>query len=295
MRENSITSEGVKHLSTFPSQMINKLEVLCLSDNNLDSESCPALAQLISLTPHLKRLDLSNNPNIGQSVGVSLIKAHDSLEMLYLNKTAIGVECCQALSKLLSSSKSLKELNISGNNLPLEAVESIVSGLRHDTTLEYLNMSNSQFAHQHTISLASVLRANHTLVVLNLGECNIDSDGACQLANSLHTNDTLKELYLPYNPIGFNGASSFAEMLTKNRSLKPLDLHSDSIGGKLDSEILIDSLWHDTTLERLVLPVLHLVDIKISGTIIDSRVIFNQRDLFILMYCIDKLLGNEST
>ena len=352
LRESSITSEGVKHLSTFPSQMINKLEELCLSDNNLDSESCPALAQLISLAPHLKRLDLSNNPNIGQSVGVSLIKAHDSLEMLYLNKTGIGVEGCQALSKLLSSSKSLKELNISGNNLPLKAVELIVSGLRHDTTLENLNMSNSQFAHQHTISLASVLKTNHTLVILNLGDCNIDSDGACQLAsalctndtlqtltlssnptgvkgatafaemlktnhtlinlnlhkcnidsdgacqlaNSLHTNDTLKELYLPYNPIGFNGASSFAEMLTKNRSLKLLDLHSDTIGGKSGTEILIDSLRQNTTLERLVLPILHLMDIKNSETIVDSRVIFNPHDLFTrFMYCIDKLLGNEST
>ena len=171
LRKNGITSEGVKHLSTFPNQMINKLEELYLSDNNLDSESCPALAQLIPRAPHLKRLDLSNNPNIGQGVAVSLITSmtvHDSLEMLYLDKTGIGVEDCKVLSELLLSSKSLKKLDISGNNLPLEAVELVVSGFLHDTTLEDLNMNNSQFSLQNTISLASLLRTNHTLVGLNL-------------------------------------------------------------------------------------------------------------------------------
>ena len=352
---NNITSEGVKHLSTFPNQMINKLEVLCLADNHLDSDSCPAIATLIPHALHLKRLDLSNNPNIGQGVAVSMNKGHDSLEMLYLCNTSIGVEDCQILSKLLSSSKSLKNFTIGGNNLPLEAVESIVSGLLHDTTLEYLNMSNSQFAHQHTISVASVLRANHTLVILNLGECNIDSDGACQLASALctndtlqtltlssnptgvkgatafaemlktnhtlvnldlsqcnidsdgacqlastlYTNDTLKKLYLQYNPIGFNGASSFAEMLIKNRSLKLLDLHSDTIGGKLGSAILIDMLQQNTTLERLVLPILHVRDIIRSGMALDDRVTPNLHDPIelgkIMMCVVDKVLSNEST
>ena len=145
------------------------------------------------------------------------------------------------------------------------------------------------------IAFAEMLKTNHTLVDLDLSQCNIDSDGACQLAISLHTNDTLQNLYLQYNNIGINGASSFAEMLTKNRSLKLLDLHGDSIGGKLGSEILIESLQQNRTLERLVLPISHALDIIISGMIRDSRVIFDLHYLFCLMYCIDKLLGNEST
>ena len=356
LSKNGITSEGVKYLSTFPNQMINKLEVLYLSDNSLDSESCPALAQLIPHAPHLKRLDLSNNPNIGQGMAVSLITsmiAHDSLEMLFLDKTGIGVEDCQVLSKLLLSSKSLKKLDIGGNNLPLEAVELVVSGHLHNTTLEYLSMNNSQFSLQNTISLASVLRTNHTLVRLNLSQCNIDSDGACQLAcalctndtlqtldlsdnptdvkgatafaemlqtnhtlvdlnlrqcnidldgayqlaNALHTNDTLQNLYLQYNPIGLSGASSFAEMLIENESLKLLDLHSDSIGGELGSVILIDSLQQNTTLETLVLPILHVLDITESGMILDSRVTSNPNDPVeaakVLMHCMNKV--NEST
>ena len=142
-----------------------------------------------------------------------------------------------------------------------------------------------------------MLRTNHTLVNLNLSQCNIDSDGAYQLANALHTNDTLQNLYLHYNPIGINGASSVAEMLTKNKSLKLLDLHSDSIGGKSGSVILIDSLRQNTTLETLVLPILHVLNIIESKTILDSRVTSNPSDPLevanVLIHCMEQV--NEST
>ena len=48
---NDITCEGVKHLLNFPKQLINKLEILDLSNNKLDSESCGTLACLI---PHAR-------------------------------------------------------------------------------------------------------------------------------------------------------------------------------------------------------------------------------------------------
>ena len=170
----------------------------------------------------------------------------------------------------------------------------LASTLCTNDTLQTLNLSNNPTGVKRATAFAEMLKTNHTLINLDLHKCNIDSDGACQLANSLHTNDTLMELYLQYNPIGIDGASSFAEMLTKNRSLKLLDLHSDSIGEKLGTEILIDSLRQNTTLERLILPVLHVLDIKNSETIVDSRVTVALDDrIKALMYCIDKI--NEST
>ena len=207
LRGNHITSEGVKHLLKLPKQIINKLETF--NQTNLNSESCAALAHLIPHMPHLKILDLSQNSNIGQGRTVPLITsltAHNSLEKLVLCKTRLGVEDCQALSELLSSSTSLKELNIGGNNLPPEAVELIISGLHHNTTLERLIMYYSHFSLQNTISLASVLRTNHTLVYLHLAECDIDSDGACQLASALCTNDTLQKLNMGNNPIAAKGS-----------------------------------------------------------------------------------------
>ena len=224
---NCITSEGMKHLLKVPNQLINKLKTLNLFDNKLDSESCAVLAHLIPHVPHLKKLNLSDNRNIGQGGAVPLITsltAHNSLEKLVLYKTGIGVEDLRALSELLSSFTSLKELNISDNDLPPEAVELIISGLHHYTTLKWLNMRDSHFSLQNTISLASVLRINHTLVHLNLGQCDIDSDGACQIASAVCTNDTLQKLYLERNPIGGKGATAFAKTLRTNHTLVDLNL-----------------------------------------------------------------------
>ena len=187
LNESGITFEVVKHLLTFPKQLINRLGALYLENsdtvyhtvcnNQLDSGSCATLAHLIPHIPHLKKLGLSDNPNIGQGGAVALITAltahNNSLEQLWLYETGIGVEDCKALSELLSSSRSLKELDINSNDLPPEAVELIISGLHLNTTLTKLNMNFSYFSLQNTISLASVLRTNHTLVCLNLIDCEM--------------------------------------------------------------------------------------------------------------------------
>ena len=204
--------------------------------------------------PHLKVLDLSDNPSIGSGGTVplvtSLTQAAHTLEVIDLTKTGIGIEDCQALSKLLSSSTSLKWLGISGSDLAPEAIELII---HHSFSLTKLYMSNNCFSLQNTISLASVLRTNCTLVELNLEQCNINSDGACQLASALCTNNTLQELNLKDNPVGNKGATALAEMLLKNTSLKELNLRDDSIGEE-GVKKLLDSLTHNTTVNKLHLP-----------------------------------------
>ena len=248
LSENSITSEGVKHLLKFPKQLIDKLKTLNLHHNKLDSESCAVLAHLIPHVPHLKILELCDNCNIGQGGTVPLIMSltvHSSLVELDLQRTGIGVADCRVLSELLSSSTSLRELYINDNPLPPEAVELIISGLHHNTTLKILYMSDSHFSLQNTISLASVLRTNHTLVDLYLWKCNIDSDGACQLASALCTNDTLQELDLSHNPIGVKGATAFGKMW-KN-SLKNLKLSVHDPIGEEDIQKLTDTFMHSMT------------------------------------------------
>ena len=239
LSENDITTDGAVKLY--------------IHYNKLHSESCAPTTHLIPYMPHLKTLYLSENPNIGQGGAVPLVTSLTALEVLWLDKTGIGVEDCRALNKLLSSSTTLKDFNIGNNDLPPEAVELIISGLRHNTTLECLNMRNSHFSlFQTNISLASVLRTNQTLVHLNLRQCNIESNGACQLASALSANNTLQKLILQNNLIGPEGATAFAEMLLKNKSLKKLDLRDDSIGEE-GTQKLSDSLTHNTTI-TLYLP-----------------------------------------
>ena len=272
LSRNNITSEGMNCLLDFPKQLINKLETLDLGANNLDSESCETLANLIPHMPSLKKLSLSNNPYISPGGAVPLITSlitHNSPERLQLNKTGIGVKDSQALSKLLSLSTSLKKLNVSDNALHPEAVELIISGLYYNTKLEKLDIFNSHFSLQNTISLASVLKTNHTLVHLRLEKCDIDSDGACHLMSALCTNETLQELNLKHNLIEVNGAAAVAEMLLKNKSLKELNLRESSIGRE-GTQKLIDTLKHNIAMRTLWLP----GEYESSSSVKDSKVNF---------------------
>ena len=250
LRQCDITSEGVKLLLKIPKRLINKLEMLILS--KLDSRSCAVFADLVPHLPHLKVLNLSGNPNIAQGGAVPLmtsLTAHKSLEELRLDKTGIGVEDCQALGELLSST-SLKKLSIGENALPSQAVELIISGLHHNTTLKWLNMSGSHFSLQNTISLASVLSTNHTLVDFSLVQCSIDSDGAGHIASALYTNDTLHKLDLWDNPIGVKGATAFAEMLRINHTLVYLSLRQCNIDSDRACQ-LANALCTNDTLQML--------------------------------------------
>ena len=257
---NDLISEGMKQLLKFPKQFITKLETLDLNSNSLDSESCADLARLIPHVPHLKKLSLCDNFNIGQGGGVSLMTSlttHNSLETLKIDNTGIGVEDCLALGELLSSSTSLKKLIIGNddialdsdaksdyNALPPEAVELIISGLHHNTTLERLDMSNSHFSPLTIDLLASLLETNHTLVCLKLRNCNIVLDGACQLASTLH------ELDLRDNLIGVEGATAFAEMLRTNHTLVNLNLGDCNIDSDGTCQ-LASALCTNDTLQKL--------------------------------------------
>ena len=251
---NSITTEGVKHLLKFPMKLMNNLGTLNLRSNNLNSESCVTLSHLIPHMPHLKELDLSYNNDIGPGGTVWLIRSltvQNSLEILDLFYTGIGVEDCRALSELLSSSTSLKDL--AACNLPPEGVELIISGLHHNTTLKQLHVRNIHFSPQNTVSLAAVMTTNHTLVSLTLGSCYIGSDGACRLASALCTNDTLQVLIISGYSIGVKGAAAVAEVLLTNKSLKKVYLYDGSIGEE-GTQRLIESVTHNSTLEKLCLP-----------------------------------------
>ena len=285
---NDITSEGMKHLLGFPKQSMKKLKALNLCYNKLDSESCISLACLVTHVPHLKHLNLSNNLNIGRGGTVPLITSltiHNSLEELKLDGTGIGVEDCQALSELLSSSTTLKLLDISGNPL---LPELIISALHHKTTLKWLNMGGLYFSLQNTISLASVLGTNHTLVHLDLALCKIDSDRACQLASAVCTNDTLQKLHLGHNPIGVKGATAFAEMLRMNHTLVDLTLYScntDSDGACQ----LASALCTNDTLQKLDL---RYNSIGVKGASAFAEMLLKNKSLKEL-YLVDNPIGKE--
>ena len=222
------------------------ISVMDVGDNVITSTGLNQLLKIPELMK-LRKLDLSGN-RLGRGGAVSLLNSPlvHNLEELSLAETGIGVEDCQALSKLLSSSPTLQRLNISGNALPPEAVELIITGLKNNTALKVLDIAGSHFRVQNCTSLASLTQPPRHL---DLQYCHIDDEGAIEVAKLLNQN-TLTELLLKGNPISANGARVFAENLFYNTSMVILGLECVSIGLE-GTQKLIDSLSRNTTLRKL--------------------------------------------
>ena len=109
------------------------ISVINMGDNEITSTGLNQLLKIPELLK-LSKLDLLGAP-LGRGGAVSLLKSLlvRSLEKLTLAWTGIGVEDCQALGELLSSSQTLQKIFIRGNGLPPEAVEIIITGLKNHT------------------------------------------------------------------------------------------------------------------------------------------------------------------
>ena len=225
------------------------ISVMDMSRNKITSTGLNQLLKIPELMK-LRKLLLSGNP-FGRGGAVSLLNSPlvYNLEELSLDDIGIGVEDCQALSKLLSSSLTIQRIDIDHNALPPEAVELIITGLKNHPALEELSIAGSQFSLQNCISLASLTEPPQHLTLVH---CHIDDEGAIEVAKLLNQN-TVTTLILGDNPISVSGASEFVKKLFYNTSLINLHLDCESIGLE-GTQKLIDSLQHNTTLQTLCLP-----------------------------------------
>ena len=276
---NPLGSGGA--VALLKSRVAHNLRSLQLRETGIGEEDCQSLGELLTSSTRLKFFDIGQNslpPNamqlivsglqynttlqelnmkgnsLGSEAAVSLLKSRLAHRLRRVGLTLTGVEDCQVLGELLSSSQNLKYLKISaGSGLPPEAVELIITGLQYNTALETFRVWDSHFSLQNCISLASVLRNCHRLCTLCLHKCSIDADGVSELASGLARNNTLRTLKLWHNPIGVRGATAIAEMLPCNNYLEDLTLNHESIGPE-GTRKLIESLSRNVTLLRLILP-----------------------------------------
>ena len=104
------------------------------------------------------------------------------------------------------------------------------------------------------VAFADMLATNSSLAELDVSGYSIQEEGAVCLAKAMEHNSTLQCLDISYNPIGSKGALAFANMLKMNQCLKLLIVRDDSFDSVIgvDNALeLIESLKHNTTLEKL--------------------------------------------
>ena len=219
---------------------------LHLSQNAIGKNGLNQLVKIPRLF-RLKVLDLGEN-TLGEGGAVMLLNSTlvSTLEYLNLARTGIGMEDCQALSRLLSSSLTLQQLDISENTFCPEAIDIICTGLQHNTTVNTFYMKGFYLSVQNCISLASVFEKNSSLQYLDLLECNV----VISTRDAGRTSELIQALNLEGNPIAPKSTTAMQSSLDK---LNVEWLTQERIATWCIKK-LIDSLSHNVTLQKLILP-----------------------------------------
>ena len=289
----SITAEGVRHFLTIPNSLLQHIQDLNLSDNNLDRRGCELLAEGVQRMPCLVRLNLNGNEGIGCGGAVQLVSSlHSSkLRELMMYRTGISDPDFDCLAKYIHSTTSLEELEIGGNEISVESIDSLCRALSANSSMRIMDMSDCYLTTSHCVYLGQLLRhpIHCQIERLDLSGCGLTSDGVGEVVSGLSDNHSLRELGLSWNQIGSEGAVAVATMLKTNSSLESLNLESCGIGSSGGVE-LGAALERNKTLRDLELSWNKLGDDGVRGL---SAGLENNSSLEELVLFHDKSLGEE--
>lgn len=277
---NVLSHAHFSALSDLPAEaVLHQITALNFNSCHMTQDCFDHLAtNIISLTPHLQKLDIGNNNTNGSSKMSKLLISLEDLEELQelnIESTAFEFEDMVPLSKLLSIvGSTITELSIGGEHTALESINLLTDTVLTQSSVENLHISDMDFTRNgDTLNL---LETNNTLTRLTFFECYVDIS---HLATSLCMNTTLKELELFFplsnaeSDIGPHATVALCDMLEVNRSLNKLTLYSYKAVEEKTVASLIEVLAYNRTLEVLLLP--HHFSKYFSTSelnVIDSRV-----------------------
>ena len=252
-RGGSITANGVKHILTMPTLLLQHIEQLNLSKNQLDGRACEVLAEGVQKMPCLEVLYLGGN-SLGCGGAVQLVSAlhNTKLKSLHIYCTDIGDPDFEWIASYIRSTTTLNRVYIGGNDMSIENVGSLCKALSANSSMRSLGIGGHDFNVSHCVHLGQLLRHPMQCKIkeLIIKGCRITSDGVAEVVSGLSDNHTLKELNLNDNPIGSEGAAAVATMLKKNSSLETLLLSSCGIDSSGSVELGV-ALERNTTLKVL--------------------------------------------
>ena len=160
---NGIILDGAAALIAGGLQFLTHLQMLHLSNNNIDPSSAIALAEGIQFCPLLHTLVITKN-TIGSSGAITLAGGLHCKEIKYVNLSH-NIECVEALATLVQSSH-LQTLDLSHNKIGSTGALCLVTELISNVHPTKLNLQMNNISHKSIKFLATLLCRNPYLRVL---------------------------------------------------------------------------------------------------------------------------------
>ncbi|XP_062432358.1 NACHT, LRR and PYD domains-containing protein 6 [Rhea pennata] len=237
--------EGLNHAAC----QVHTLRLGCC---NLTAASCKDLATVLSATPSLAHLDLSDNPLADSGVQElcrGLTQPSCRVQKLWLWQCHLTEACCGALAMALRMNSSLTELHLGNNELGDRGVQQLCESLQDAACrVQMLRLWQCRLTEACCGALAMALRMNSSLTELHLGDNELGDGGVRQLCESLQ-DAACRVQMLSLWQCRLTGAccADLATVLSASQSLVHLDLSENDLG---DSGMLLlcEGLKHPTCL-----------------------------------------------
>ena len=211
-------------------QEITEIDLRC---NDLTGASSHLIADIIShLQPHTLLLHFNTITNV-RDISTAVINT-STVKVLDMSNNDLTAQETVAISDIMIC---LEELYIIENKLGDHGIELLSKGIRDTKTLRILCIESNNFG----------------------------SSGTIAIANALAVNASLEELYMDGIYIGRDEAMALGNAITNNKMIKilALDCEDDPSYGTRDKEsamIIINSLYYNNTITKLILPKIELCD-----------------------------------
>ena len=182
-------------VSLLKSPLVHNLEKLSLAGTGICVEDCQALSNVLSASPTLRMIDISDNALPPEAVEhiITGLKNHTALEKLDIRRSQFNLQNCISLASVTQPPRrlDLQDCHIDDEG----AIE--VATLLNRNSVTSLEMEDNPITINGAGAFAEKLRHNTSLRVLNLNCESIGLEGTQKLINSLSQNSTLVTLWLP--------------------------------------------------------------------------------------------------
>ena len=158
------------------------LQVLDVSDCQMDSPETEALIDGLKLCTGLHKLDLSEN-YVGMEIVVELCEGMKSWHQLKnLQMESVGVHSVVVLAEGLLNCKALEVINLSCNGIDADGAIMLANGLKNCSALRVLNLQSNVIGSAGALALVEKVKSWPKLESLYLSNNGIESETKTRLA-----------------------------------------------------------------------------------------------------------------
>ncbi|XP_078388281.1 NACHT, LRR and PYD domains-containing protein 3-like [Cetorhinus maximus] len=206
-----------------------RLQILHLNHNQISSNSCQALASVLTQNQALSWLGLTNNKlgNAGVKILCGALRNQDcKLEKLSLRHNSLTYDCCEELAFVIKENSRLLDLDISANKITDSGVGCLCQVSKNNNSkIQSLRTSLNDLSANCCKDLASLLVELRTINELHLNYNVLGDSGVKHLCWAFKVRVTgMETLSLKRNYLTDECCGELVSALCAKNTLKFLDL-----------------------------------------------------------------------